>query len=36
MKPKVLIFDEHCIVKNNFHMCKKLINIDNIDIKRIV
>ena len=36
MKPKVLIFDKHCIVKNIFRRCKKQININDIDIKRIV
>ena len=36
MELKILIFDKHCIVKNSFHMCKKLININDIDIKRIV
>ena len=30
MKPKVLIFDKHCIVKNIFHRCKKPINIKKI------
>ena len=25
MKPEVLIFDKHCIVKNIFHRCKELI-----------
>ena len=35
-EPKVLIFDKDCIVKNNFHMYKKLININDIDIKIIV
>ena len=34
MKPKVLNFDKHYIVKNTFHRCKKPININGIDIKK--
>ena len=36
MKPKVLIFDKHCIAKIIFHKCKKPISINKVDIKKIV
>ena len=35
MTPKVQIFDKHCIVKNIFHRCKKSVNINDIDTKKI-
>ena len=36
MKPIVLIFDKHCIVKNIFHKCKEPMSINKVDIKNIV
>ena len=36
MQQKVLVFSEDCISKNKFHMYQKPINIDKVNIKRIV
>ena len=36
MKQKALIFGEDCINKNKFHIYEESINIDKIDVKRIV
>ena len=36
MKQMVLIFGEDCINKNGFHKDKRPINIDEVDIRRIV
>ena len=36
MEQKALIFDEDCINKNAFHKNKRPINIDEVDIRRIV
>ena len=36
MKPKVLIFDKHYIVKNIFHICKEPVSINKVNIKKIV
>ena len=33
---KVLIFGEECIIKTKFHVYEKSINIDKVEIKRIV
>ena len=36
MKKKVLIFGKDCFIQNKFNVYEKLINIDEIYIKRIV
>ena len=36
MEQKALIFGEDCINKNTFHKNKRPINIDEVDIRRIV
>ena len=36
MEQKALIFGEDCINKNAFHKNKRPINIDEVDIRRIV
>ena len=36
MEQNVLIFCKNCINKNTFHKNKRLINIAEVDIKRIV
>ena len=36
MEQKTLVFGEDCINKNAFHKDKRPINIDEVDIKRIV
>ena len=36
MEQKALLFGEDCINKNKFHIYIKPINIDQVDIKRIV
>ena len=36
MEQNVLIFDKQCINKNALHEDKRPINIDKVDIKRIV
>ena len=33
---KVLIFAEDYVIKNNFHLSKKPINIDKVDIKKVM
>ena len=33
---KVLSFGEECIIKTKFHVYEKSINIDKVEIKRIV
>ena len=36
MEQNALIFCKNCITKNTFHKNKRLINIAEVDIKRIV
>ena len=36
MEQKALIFGEDCINKNGFHKNKRPINIDEVDVRRIV
>ena len=36
MEQNALIFSKNCITKNTFHKNKRLINIAEVDIKRIV
>ena len=36
MEEKALIFDKRCINKNAFHKNKETINVDKVDIRRIV
>ena len=36
MEQKVLVLDKQCIDKNAFHKNKEPINIDKVDIRRIV
>ena len=35
-KKKVLIFGEEYIIKDNFHIYEKSINIDKVDMKKLV
>ena len=35
MEQKVLISGENCIIKNNFHIYEKSININEVDIRKI-
>ena len=36
MEQKALIFDKQCINRNAFHKNKRPINIDKVEIRRIV
>ena len=36
MEQKVLIFGEDCFSRNAFHKDKRQINIDEVDIRRVV
>ena len=36
MEQKVLIFVRQCINKNAFHKDKRSVNIDKVDIKRMI